>query len=43
MCFDSYSPQGWALARLMAHAVSLGMTIEQTLSRGDLNDEDTER
>ncbi|KAL9983787.1 hypothetical protein ACROYT_G006017 [Oculina patagonica] len=36
-------PKGWALARLMAHAVCLGMTIEQTLSKGDLNDEETER
>lgn len=43
MCFDSYSPQGWAVARLMAHAVCLGMTIEQTLLRGDLSDEETER
>lgn len=37
------SPQGWAIARLMAHAVCLGMTIEQTLSRGDWIDEETER
>ena len=43
MCFDSNSPQGWALARLMAHAVCLGMTIEQTLSREDLSDEEAER
>jgi len=36
-------PKGWAIARLMAHAVCLGMTIEQTLSRGDWIDEETER
>lgn len=31
-------PKGWAIARLMAHAVCLGMTIEHTRSKGDLTD-----
>ncbi|KAJ7336610.1 Mediator of RNA polymerase II transcription subunit 24 [Desmophyllum pertusum] len=36
-------PKGWAIARLMAHAVCLGMTIEQTRSKGDLSDDQNER
>ncbi|CAH3122935.1 unnamed protein product [Pocillopora meandrina] len=36
-------PKGWAIARLMAHAVCLGMTIEHTLSKGDLTDSEIER
>ncbi|XP_074614500.1 mediator of RNA polymerase II transcription subunit 24-like isoform X1 [Acropora palmata] len=36
-------PKGWALARMTAHAVCLGLNVEQTRSKRNSDDEEMER